>query len=110
MASHPAEHAERADRLHGLVFMNTWFWPADRPLLQIFSRVMSSPPLQWAILKRNLFVEAIVPGCCVAAVRVSVGTIGLFGPHLDPLRSRALPAQSSGQRSEEHTSELQSRV
>jgi len=90
--------AERADRLHGLVFMNTWFWPADRPLLQIFSRVMSSPPLQWAILKRNLFVEAIVPGCCVAAVRVSVGTIGLFGPHLDPLRSRALPAQSSGQR------------
>jgi haloalkane dehalogenase len=53
--------AERADRVHGLGFMNTWFWPADHPGMQVFSRVMSSPPLQWAIVKRNFFVERIVP-------------------------------------------------
>ena len=53
--------AERADRIHGMIFMNTWFWPADRLRMQVFSRVMASPPLQWAILQRNLFVEGIIP-------------------------------------------------
>jgi len=53
--------AERADRVQGLVFMNTWFWPTDRVPMQLFSRIMGSPPLQWAILKRNFFVERIVP-------------------------------------------------
>jgi haloalkane dehalogenase len=53
--------AERAARVRGMVFMNTWFWPADRLLLRVFSRVMGSPPLQWAILKRNFFVEGMIP-------------------------------------------------
>jgi haloalkane dehalogenase len=44
----------------GLVLGNTWFWPADRRG-RAFSRVMSSPPMQRAILKRNLFVERILP-------------------------------------------------
>jgi haloalkane dehalogenase len=47
-------------RVSGLVLGNTWFWPADRRG-RIFSRVMSSPPLQWAILKRNFFVERVLP-------------------------------------------------
>lgn len=48
------------DRVSGLVLGNTWFWPPDRPF-RAFSRVMSSPPLQWAILERNFFVERMIP-------------------------------------------------
>lgn len=49
-----------ADRVFGLVLGNTWFWPPDRRA-RIFSKVMSSRPLQRAILNRNLFVERILP-------------------------------------------------
>lgn len=48
------------DRVTGLVLGNTWFWPPDRRA-RIFSTIMSSWPLQRAILKRNLFVERILP-------------------------------------------------
>lgn len=48
------------DRVSGLVLGNTWFWPPDRRA-RMFSRVMSSWPLQRAILRRNLFVERILP-------------------------------------------------
>jgi haloalkane dehalogenase len=47
-------------RVSGLVLGNTWFWPPDRRA-RTFSRVMSSRPMRWAILKRNLFVERILP-------------------------------------------------
>jgi haloalkane dehalogenase len=52
--------ASRSDRVAGLVFGSTWFWPLDRTM-RIFSHVMSSRPMQWAILNRNLFVERIIP-------------------------------------------------
>jgi haloalkane dehalogenase len=48
------------DRIGGVVLGNTWFWPADRRA-RVFSRVMSTRPLQWMILERNLFVERILP-------------------------------------------------
>ena len=48
------------ERIAGLVLGNTWFWPSDRRA-RAFSRVMSSAPMQRAILKRNLFVERILP-------------------------------------------------
>jgi len=44
----------------GLVLGNTWLWPLDRRQ-RAFGRLMSSPPLQWAILKRNFFVERVLP-------------------------------------------------
>ena len=47
-------------RVVGLVLGGTWFWPPDRRF-RMFSRVMSSRPLQWAILRRNLFVERFIP-------------------------------------------------
>ncbi len=53
--------AQRAGRVDGLVFMNTWFWRTDRLGMQLFSRVMSSRPLQRRILERNFFVERIMP-------------------------------------------------
>jgi haloalkane dehalogenase len=51
---------ERADRVAGMVFANTWYWPAQGSLAT-FSVVMSSPPLQWLILHRNSFVNFIMP-------------------------------------------------
>ncbi|KAA1251873.1 haloalkane dehalogenase [Mycobacterium simiae] len=52
---------ERADRVRGIVLGNTWFWPADTLTMKVFSRVMSSPPLQYAIVQRNFFVERLIP-------------------------------------------------
>ena len=56
-----AVNVERADRVRGVVLGNTWFWPADTWSTKLFSRVMSSPPLQYAILQRNFFVERLIP-------------------------------------------------
>jgi haloalkane dehalogenase len=53
---------ERADRVRGIVLGNTWFWPADTLTMKAFSRVMSSPPLQHAILHRNFFWGLIPAG------------------------------------------------
>ena len=52
----------RADRVRGVVPGNTWFWPAEDLPTKAFSKVMGSPPMQWAILRRNFFVERIIPG------------------------------------------------
>ena len=51
---------ERAERVSGMVIANTWFWPAQGSFT-VFSLVMSTPPLQWLILKRNFFVKVIMP-------------------------------------------------
>jgi len=51
---------ERATRVAGMVFANTWYWPAQGSLAT-FSVVMSSPPAQWLILHRNSFVNFIMP-------------------------------------------------
>jgi haloalkane dehalogenase len=51
---------ERASRVAGMVFANTWYWPAQGSLVT-FSLVMSSPPAQWLILHRNSFVNFIMP-------------------------------------------------
>lgn len=60
--------ADRHERVRGLVLGNTWLWPLRAASAKIFSRVMSSPPLQWAILKRNFFVERVIPA--VTATRL----------------------------------------
>ena len=52
--------AARAERVAGLVLGNTWFWPSDRRA-RTFSAVMSSRPMQRAILERNFFVERLIP-------------------------------------------------
>jgi haloalkane dehalogenase len=52
---------QRAERVRGIVLGNTWFWPTDVLTTKIFSRVMSSPPMQRAVLQRNFFVERLIP-------------------------------------------------
>jgi haloalkane dehalogenase len=55
---------QRAERVRGIVLGNTWFWPSDMPT-KIFSHVMSSYPMQRAILQRNFFVERLIPPATV---------------------------------------------
>ncbi|ORA12217.1 haloalkane dehalogenase [Mycobacterium asiaticum] len=52
---------ERADRVRGVVLGNTWFWPTEELSTRLFSKVMSSRLMQWAILQRNFFVERLIP-------------------------------------------------
>ena len=52
--------SEHSDRIGGLVLMNTWFWPADRLIMHAFSRVMSTVPMRWLIVERNLFVNWLI--------------------------------------------------
>jgi haloalkane dehalogenase len=52
-SSHP-------DRVSGLVLGNTWFWPDNRRA-RMFGTIMSTRPLQSAIVHRNLFVERFLP-------------------------------------------------
>lgn len=52
---------DRADRVRGVVLGNTWFWPTSELSTKVFSVVMGSPPMQWAITNRNFFVERMIP-------------------------------------------------
>jgi haloalkane dehalogenase len=52
-------HSERFSRF---VIGNTWAWPKSDPGTQVFSRVLGGPVGGYLILKRNFFVEKIVPG------------------------------------------------
>ncbi|MBY0289462.1 MAG: haloalkane dehalogenase [Mycobacteriaceae bacterium] len=52
---------DRADRVRGVVLGNTWFWPTSELSTKVFSVVMGSPPMQWAITKQNFFVERMIP-------------------------------------------------
>jgi haloalkane dehalogenase len=49
--------SRHADRVGGIVMGNTWYWPTDSRRMRTFSRVMSSPPMQSLILRRNFFVD-----------------------------------------------------
>jgi haloalkane dehalogenase len=49
------------DRIRGLAFGNTWFWPPAYSRMNLFSRFMSTSYMQKAILERNFFVEKLIP-------------------------------------------------
>jgi haloalkane dehalogenase len=48
-------------RVTGFVLGNTWFWPLTRTSDKLFAHLFSSPVGQWAILRRNIFVERFLP-------------------------------------------------
>jgi haloalkane dehalogenase len=48
-------------RLRALVMGNTWYWPLDAWHMKGFAYLMSSAPMQGQILRRNFFVEKIMP-------------------------------------------------
>lgn len=51
----------RSERVRGIILGNTWFWPSDDLRMKVFSKVMSSGPMQSAVLNRNFFVERLIP-------------------------------------------------
>jgi haloalkane dehalogenase len=49
------------DRFAAFVIGNTWAWPKTDPGTQVFSRVLGGPLGAYLILRRNVFVERILP-------------------------------------------------
>lgn len=62
----------RAERVRGVVLGNTWFWPSDDLSAKVFSKVMGSFPMQWAILQRNFFVNRLIPAGTTSALSEAV--------------------------------------
>ncbi|HSM60778.1 MAG TPA: alpha/beta fold hydrolase, partial [Longimicrobiales bacterium] len=52
---------DEIERLRALVMGNTFYFPPDTLALKVFAYVMSSEPMQRLILKRNLYVEKLLP-------------------------------------------------
>ncbi len=52
---------DELERLRALVMGNTWYWPLDSWAMKAFAYVMSSAPMQNQILRKNFFVERIIP-------------------------------------------------
>jgi haloalkane dehalogenase len=50
------------ERFAAFVIGNTWAWPKSDFGTQVFSRVLGGPLGRYLILKRNFFVERIIPG------------------------------------------------
>ncbi len=50
------------DRFAAFVVGNTWAWPKADPGTQLFSRLLGGPFGRYLILRRNVFVERILPG------------------------------------------------
>jgi haloalkane dehalogenase len=50
------------DRFAAFVIGNTWAWPRSDPGTQLFSRLLGGPVGGYLILRRNFFVEKILPG------------------------------------------------
>ena len=49
-------------RFSAFVIGNTWAWPKSDPGTQLFSRLLGGPVGKYLILRRNFFVEKILPG------------------------------------------------
>jgi haloalkane dehalogenase len=49
------------DRFAAFVIGNTWAWPKSDPGTQVFSRLLGGPIGGYLILRRNFFVERIIP-------------------------------------------------
>jgi haloalkane dehalogenase len=52
---------QETDRLRALVMGNTWYWPTQALHLRVFSWIMSLGYLQGLMLRKNIFVERIIP-------------------------------------------------
>jgi haloalkane dehalogenase len=57
-----AAATRQPERVDAFVIANTWAWPKSDPGTQVFSRLLGGPIGGYLILKRNFFVEKIVPG------------------------------------------------
>ena len=51
--------SRRADRVRGLVMGNTWFWPENSRMMRMFSKTMSSRPIQRLIMAGKECLHAV---------------------------------------------------
>jgi haloalkane dehalogenase len=49
------------ERFSAFVIGNTWAWPKSDPATRVFSRLLGGPIGRYLILRRNFFVERIIP-------------------------------------------------
>ena len=68
----------RPSKVSGLVICNTWSWPADQALTQIFSAVFGGPIGRYLILQHNFFVRRIAP------FRGALKSSEVFRAYIDP--------------------------
>lgn len=57
-----AAATRQPERFSAFVIGNTWAWPKSDPGTQLFSRLLGGPIGGFLILRRNFFVEKIIPG------------------------------------------------
>ena len=57
-----AAATRQPERFAAFVIGNTWAWPKSDLGTQLFSRLMGGPLGSYLILRRNFFVEKIIPG------------------------------------------------
>jgi haloalkane dehalogenase len=57
-----AAATRQPERFSRFVVGNTWAWPKSDPGTQVFSRFLGGPVGGYLILRRNFFVERIIPG------------------------------------------------
>jgi haloalkane dehalogenase len=72
------------ERFAAFVVGNTWAWPKSDPGTQAFSRLLGGPIGRFLILRRNFFVERIVPGGVRRKKLPEVVMDAYRGPFPDP--------------------------
>jgi haloalkane dehalogenase len=78
------------DRFAAFVIANTWAWPKSDFGTQVFSRFLGGPVGKFLILRRNFFVERIIPAG-VRRQKPSKEVMGAYrGPFPTPERRSSL--------------------
>lgn len=52
---------EHESSIRGFCIGNTWYWPTDRLANKLFSWILSTGAMRWAMLEKNIFVEYLLP-------------------------------------------------
>jgi haloalkane dehalogenase len=79
-----AAATRQPERFDAFVIANTWAWPKSDPGTQVFSRLLGGPIGGHFILKRNFFVEKILPGAMRRRTLDDTVMNAYRGPFLDP--------------------------
>jgi haloalkane dehalogenase len=85
-----AAATRQPDRFAGFVIGNTWAWPKSDLGTQVFSRTLGGPLGGYLILRRNFFVERIVPGGVKRRKLPEEVMAAYRGPFPDPESRRPL--------------------
>ncbi len=83
--------SRRPERVGGLVYGNTWFWPTDNPASLRMSRMLSTRPMQWLILEQSVLGRFGMKSMMRApASKAELSEAGHFFQHDAPARHHRL--------------------